>query len=452
MPHAKRKKRRTMNNGRVIALVFLLLILLGAALLTLPVASRSGVSAGVRTALFTATSATCVTGLVLCDTWSAWSGFGQCVILCLIELGGIGFMSAASLLIFAFRRKMHMNLQMLIAGSVGADDMAGIINLQKRILYGSFLIQGTGAVILTARFWPIFGFGKAWKLGIFHAVSAFCNAGFDILGFETPGASLSGYDTDLIVVLTVSALVILGGVGFVVWEELSSKRKARDWSVYTKLVLWASGILTFGGAILIYITEWNNPGTLGGLPFGEKLLAGFFQSVTTRTAGFAGLDQGALSEGGKAVTMFLMLIGGSSGSTAGGLKTVTMLVLLLFLWARIRGHDSVTVMNRSISPTQVMDAVTLFGVMTVLAFFGGTLIAATSPASFTDGLYEAVSALATVGLTTGITPSLSLAAQILMMIYMYFGRVGILTISLGFLKENRNDTRYRYAGTNLLIG
>lgn len=447
-----KKGKKPLSASRVIAVAFLGIILIGTLLLMLPLSSRDGVSAGLETSLFTATSATCVTGLILKDTWTQWSGFGQCVILCMIEIGGLGFMSVASLFIFAFRRRVNMGVQWMIAGSIGADDVNGVVGVQKRILSWGLLVQGGGALILTCRFWPVYGLGKAWKLGIFHAVSAFCNAGFDILGFESPGASVSLYGTDFITVMTLSFLIVAGGVGFLVWDELAALKKGGRLSVYAKLVLFTSGMLLIFGSLMFYLTEWNNPGTLGNMNFGEKLLAGFFQSVTTRTAGFAGMDQGALSEGGKAISIFLMLIGGSSGSTAGGLKTVTMLVLFLFLWAKIRGRDNISILHRTISEKQVLNAVTLFGVMIVLAFAGGTLIAVTSPFSFTDGLYEAVSALATVGLTTGITPSLALPAKILMMLYMYFGRVGILTISLGFLQNDRAKNEFRYAETNLLIG
>lgn len=445
-------KKRRLTTPRVIALAFAAIILIGTALLMLPAASRNGVSAGFRTAAFTATSATCVTGLVLCDTWTQWSGFGQCVILAMIEIGGLGFMSAASVIIFALRRKMNMSLQMMIAGSIGTEDMAGIMRVQKRILAVGLGIQGIGALLLTLRFRTDYDFAKSAALGIFHAVSAFCNAGFDIFGFESPGSSIALYGTDPIVIFVLSFLIVAGGIGFLVWDELAAWLKGGKMGVYAKLVLVSTGVLLAFGTVMFCLTEWQNPETLGGMKFGEKLIAAFFQSVTTRTAGFAGFDQGCLSEGGKAVTMFLMLIGGSSGSTAGGLKTVTMLVLLLFLWSRIRGRETVHIFCRTISQTQVLNAVTLFGVMIVCAFFGGTLIAATSPVGFTDGLYEAVSALATVGLTTGVTPSLSLAAQILMMLYMYFGRVGILTISLGFLQNNRAEKQYQYAETNLLIG
>ena len=437
---------------QTIALVFAGLILLGTVLLSLPAASRDGVSAGFLPALFTATSATCVTGLVMFDTFSQWSGLGQTVIICLIEIGGLGFMSAASLVIFLLRKKVGLRQRMVMAQALSVNDMASVVRLQKVVLRGSLLIQLTGALILTLHFWPQYGFKQAAIWGVFHSISAFCNAGFDIFGSMQPGSSLMLFQSDPVVLLTLGALVVVGGLGFFVWEEVVRIRKWKQLSVYTKLVLLMSGMLLVGGMIGICVLEWNNPATLGNMPWYDKLLGGFFQSVTVRTAGFDALGQGGMTDGGKVWSMLLMLVGGSSGSTAGGVKTVTMMVLLLFLWSRIRGKGSVSVFKHSIPNNQVLDAMTIISIVAGLAMFGGLFISATSPIGFTDGLYEAVSALATVGLTTGVTTSLSLPAQILIIIYMYFGRVGVLTLSLGFLMGNQAQERFRYANTNLLIG
>jgi len=254
------------------------------------------------------------------------------------------------------------------------------------------------------------------------------------------------------VLLTLGALVVVGGLGFLVWEEIATERRFRKLSVYARLVLITTAALLAAGWILTLLLEWNNPDTLGPMNLGEKLLNGLFQSVTLRTAGFAAIDQAKLTEGGKAASMVLMLIGGSSGSTAGGLKTVTFIVLFLFMTSRARGRSTVRVFKRTIPQGQVLDAMTIAFIMIALAMFGGIFISATSPVSFTDGLYEAISALATVGLTAGVTGSLSIPAQILIIIYMYFGRVGVLTISLGFLMGDRVEERFHYAETNLLIG
>lgn len=446
------KRSKALSPTKIIAVVFAMIILLGTILLMLPVASRNGVSCGLRPALFTATSATCVTGLVLYDTWTQWSGFGQIVIISLIEIGGLGFMSAASLVVFLLRRKVGLKQRMVMAQALSLTDMAGVVRLQKLVLLGSLGVQATGACILFIRFLPEYGMVRAIRWGVFHAISAFCNAGFDIFGCITPGASLMEFQSDPVVLLTLGALVVIGGLGFLVWQEVALERKFRKFSVYTRLVLIMTAALLVFGWVGYCVLEWNNPGTLGTMSFGDKLLNGLFQSITVRTAGFAAVDQAALTEAGKAMSLVLMLIGGSSGSTAGGVKTVTVVVLMLFLAARARGRSNVTIFKRRIPDSQVLDAMTIVSVVVGLAMFGGIFICATSPVSFVDALFEAVSALATVGITAGVTTSLSISAQMLMIIYMYFGRVGVLTISLGFLMGNRAEERFQYAQTNLLIG
>ena len=448
----KKWRRRPVSATKVIALTFGLIILLGAVLLSLPAASRNGISCGFRPALFTATSATCVTGLVLYDTWTQWSGFGQAVILSLIQIGGLGFMSAATLVVFLLRRKVGLKQRLVMAQALSVNDMDGIVKLQKTVLVGSFSIEAAGALILLLRFWPEYGFVTALKWGVFHSVSAFCNAGFDIFGVLNPGVSLLEFQSDPIVLLTLGTLVVVGGLGFLVWEEIVSFRQFKKCSVYTRLVLVTTAALLLGGWVGTCILEWNNTGTLGPMHWTDKLLNGLFQSITLRTAGFTSIDQALLTDGGKAFSIVLMLIGGSSGSTAGGLKTVSFIVLALFLWTRARGRETVCVYKRTIPASQVLDAMTIAFIMIFLAVFGSIFICATSPIGFADALYETVSALATVGLTAGATGSLSIPAQLLIIVYMYFGRVGVLTISLGFLAGDRAEERFRYAQTNLLIG
>ena len=447
-----RKRPKNLSATKVIALVFAAIILLGAALLTLPAASRSGVSCGFRPALFTATSATCVTGLVLYDTFTQWSGFGQVVIISLIQIGGLGFMSAATLFVFFLRRRIGLKQRLVMAQALSVSDMDGIVRLQKTVLKGSFAVEGIGAAILFLRFLPEFGFANALKWGIFHSISAFCNAGFDIFGCITPGASLMEFQSDPVVLLTLGALVVIGGLGFLVWQDVAENRSFRKCSVYTRLVLLTTLGLLLVGWFGICLLEWNNPGTLGPMSLGNKLLNGLFQSVTLRTAGFVAIDQALLTDSGKAFSMILMLIGGSSGSTAGGLKTVTFIVLILFMAARARGRSIVCIFRRTIPQSQVLDAMTIAFLMDALAIFGGIFISATSGVGFVDALYEAVSAIATVGLTAGVTGSLSVSAQLLIIVYMYFGRVGVLTISMGFLAGDKAEERYQYAQTSLLIG
>lgn len=443
------RKKIKLSPTQIIAIAFAVIVLVGACLLTLPIASRNRQSAGFLNALFTSTSATCVTGLVMYDTGSQWSVFGQVVIITLIELGGLGFMSAASAVVFLLRKKVGLRQRMLMAQAMSLDDMNGVVKLQKYVIFGSLSIQAVGALILMLRFLPEYGFGKALAWGVFHSISAFCNAGFDILG---TGQSLVTVNHDPVILITIMALISVAGLGFFVWEEVVRVHNFKKFSVYTKLVLLMTAVLIVGGAALFLLLEWNNPETLGNMGVGQKILNAFFQSVTLRTAGFAAVDQGGLTAAGKGVSILLMLIGGSSGSTAGGIKTVTFLVLVLFVWNRARGRSTVNVFRRSVPSGKVLDAMTITSLICGLAVVGAVVICAASPIGFTDALYETVSALATVGVTTGVTTSLSVVGRILVIIFMYFGRVGVLTISLGFLMGDRAEDRFRYAYTNLLIG
>ena len=447
-----KKRKIHLEPTQVIAIGFALLILLGAALLTLPAASRNGTSCGFFPALFTATSATCVTGLVLFDTYTQWSTFGQVVIITLIEIGGLGFMSAASIFVFLLRRKVGLRQKMVMAQALSLNDMDGVVKIQKLVITGSLSIQGIGALILFLRFLPEFGFQRALGWGVFHAISAFCNAGFDLFGYISPGQSVILFNDDPVVCLTLIALVTVGGLGFLVWEEMARVRCFRKFSVYTKLVLLMTAGVLIVGTLVILGLEWNNPDTLGPMPVWQKILNAFFQAGTLRTAGFVTVDQAALRDATKVAGIFIMFIGGSSGSTAGGLKTVTVLVLLLFVWAKARGKHSVHVFKRNIPQEKAVDAMTIAFITVSLSVLGGMFISAVAPVSFLDSWYEAVSAICTVGLTAGATPTIGVAAQSLLIAFMYFGRVGILTLSLGFLMGNRAKDRFQYADTNLLIG
>ncbi len=444
-------KGRPLGSEKLIALTFLVLILVGAALLTLPAASRSGRSCGFLSALFTSASASCVTGLSLFDTYTQWSPFGQIVLLCLIQIGGLGFMSFASVFFFMLNGRFGMRDSMVLSQTLGEEDMSRIRHLAGWMLRYCILTELFGALLLTARFFPVYGFHKALRLGVFHSVSAFCNAGFDLFGFLTPGGSLTPFHSDPAVLLILSFLIVTGGVGFLVWEEVFRVRRLRKMSVYTRLTLIATACLLLGGTLLFAVLEWNNPETLGPLPFFEKLLAAFFQSVTLRTAGFSGVNQAGLTEAGKSLSLFFMLVGGSSGSTAGGLKTVTLVVLLLFLYSKMRGKSTVVVFKRTIPMAQVTNALSIFGIMIALVFSGTVVLNATSPVTVTEALFESVSAIATVGLSLNATARLSPLSQVVIILFMYFGRVGVLTLSLGFLKE-KTEPRYRYADTTLLIG
>ena len=448
--HSKRNHK--LRTEQYIVVAFLAVILLGAALLTLPIASRSGTSCGFLTALFTATSSACVTGLVLVDTYVQWTAFGQIVILALIQIGGLGFMSVISVFFFLLHRKIGFQQRLIMAQGFSLNNVDGVVHLVQTVLRWTIILEGSGALILTLRFWPEYGLWQALKWGVFHSVSAFCNAGFDIFGKLRPGSSLELFVHDPVVNLVIMTLIVLGGLGFYVWMDLLKRRQRRRLSVYTKLVLTFTAILIVGGGVSFAVLEWDNPETIGSFTTGEKILASLFQSVTCRTAGFASIPQGGLSEPSKAVSVLLMLIGGSSGSTAGGIKTVTMGVLILSVLNAARGRSRLTVFGRSISNEQIRQAMTVMILMVSLAFGGAIVISAAGGFDFADSLFETASALGTVGLTAGITPSLGVGSQILIIIFMFFGRVGILTFSIGFLIANQAEERFHYAETKVLIG
>ena len=287
---------------------------------------------------------------------------------------------------------------------------------------------------------------------MFHSVSAFCNAGFDVLADTDVGGSLCRYAADPVVNFTIMALIIIGGLGFAVWGDIRHNRRFTRMSVYTRLVIIITTVLIFGGAGLFAALEWNNPGTLGSFTIPQKLMAALFQSVTLRTAGFATFDQNALSDVSKAVADFLMLVGGSSGSTAGGVKTVTVGVILLAAWSTARGRTSVQIMKRRIPQQAIANASALFILVLMLSGLGAAFLSVADHVSLENALYETISALCTVGLTTGITSSLCVASQLVLIVFMFFGRLGIMTISVGFMAADRAEERVSYAETKIMIG
>ena len=444
---------RAMSPAQVITLIFAAIVLLGACLLCLPAASRAGESCGFLTALFTSCSATCVTGLALVDTYSQWSGFGQAVLLCLIQVGGLGFMTIFSLFLMMLNAKLGLKKRMILQQTFGLTDISGVVTLLRRVILVTAVTEITCAVILTIRFAVDFPLKSAVWMGLFHSVSAFCNAGFDILGRITPGCSLSPFAGDPLVLGVVMFEIILGGLGFFVWQDLwINRRSLKNLSVYSRLALCVTAVLLVGGAVAFGVCEWTNPGTIGTMGAGGKLMNAAFQSVTTRTAGFATFSQGTMTEAGKALSCIWMLIGGCSGSTAGGIKTVTVAVLLLSALNTARGRTGLTVFRRKISREQISMATAIVTLIVSLAVVGAVILAAGNGIPFIDALFETASALGTVGLTADVTPGLNVLSQIMIIIFMFFGRVGIMTISLGFMMGDRAEDRIRYAETKLMIG
>ena len=446
-------RRRGLNATRVVAISFALIILAGALLLTLPVASRDGESAGFFTGLFTATSATCVTGLILADTWIQWSFFGQVVILAMIQLGGLGFMTVLTLVSFALHRRIGLSERLVMVSTFNLNDLDGVVRVVRHALMGTFLLEGIGAVVLAWRMIPEFGvLGGVWR-GIFHSVSAFCNAGFDLLGGRFGAfSSVAGYNDDPVVLLTIAALIAIGGLGFFVWEDILRTRSFHRLSPYSKLVLAMTAALIFFGAVFFFVEEYANPAVFGEMPLGQKIYNSIFQSVTLRTAGFDAIGQGNLSDSSKAFSSIWMLIGGSSGSTAGGLKTVTAAVLLLTLRARLTGREQVTFRGRAVPYAQVLNAMTLVLVMGLIFLVSSMIISTLEGLPYVDCAFEVASAMGTVGLTTGITPTLSMFSQSLLILLMYTGRIGLLSFSIALAVRHGRPAKLRYPEMNVMIG
>ena len=420
---------RKLSYTQIIALTFFALILLGTFLLCLPISSRTREWTDMLSAMFTATSATCVTGLSVFDTYSYWSLFGQIVILCLIQIGGLGFMTVLCLFSMLLRRNIGLRERRLLQQSAGAMQVGGIVALVRRIVIGTAIIEGSGALLLALSFCPRYGFFKGLYFAVFHSVSAFCNAGFDLLGSGGVARSLYDYSGNPFVLLPIIALILIGGLGFFVWEDIAKhKTSFRSMSLHSRIVLCASAVLFFGGAAAFFVLEYNH--LLSGQSFGEKLINSLFLSITPRTAGFSIASYADMSDGGSMLTLFLMLIGGNSGSTAGGMKVTTLVVLLTGAVAAAQGKPSVTIGKRRLDDDAVRQASAIAVIYVTVAVFVTTVICATDGLVLRDAAFEVVSAIATVGASVGITSSLSAVASVLIMILMFAGRVGGLSLAL----------------------
>lgn len=407
---------------KIIVFGYLAIILLGAGLLMLPLSSQSGQFTAFSDALFTAASATCVTGLIVFDTAVYWSLFGQLVILLLIQIGGLGFVTMGTMIAVFSRRRIGLRSRFVMQESISAPQMGGIIRLTRFVFKVTLIVESAGALLLSLRFIPRYGFAHGLYLSVFHAVSAFCNAGFDLMGTpEATGVSLTGFAGDPLVNFVIMFLIVFGGIGFFVWEDLwLHRRQPRHFSLQTKLVLSTTACLILIPAILLF--WWESPRTpQGGL---EAL----FQSVTARTAGFNTVDLTAFSSSGKLLMIILMFIGGSSGSTAGGIKTTTAAVLLLCTRAAFRRDSAVECFNRRIDDPVIKNAVTITTCYVVLAVSFAVAICQIDGVGLMAALFETVSAIATVGLSLSLTPTLSVTSQMLLVFLMYFGRVGCLTL------------------------
>ena len=446
---------RRVRAEHIFAFGFLVIILCGALLLMLPAASNDGAVTPFGDTLFTAVSATCVTGLVVVDTGVHWSLFGQCVILGLIQIGGLGFMSFALFLLGALGRRVSPRIRNLTAQSFGLDSGSGIRRLVVRIFIGTAVIEGCGALLLMIRTIPRLGVGRGIFSGIFLAVSAFCNAGFDPFGgvITEPFSSVTAFSDDPLMLLVLAALIILGAAGFLVWSDLWDRfRHGTRIRMYSRFVLVITAGLLIGGTALIAILEWNNPATIGTLSVPQKLLSAFFQAVTPRTAGFDAINQTAMRDASKVVSMILMFVGGASGSTAGGAKVGTVGVMLVSVWATLLGTREVRVMKRTIPPESVSRALCILFILLTAISLSALCLVLWDGVSMEAALYECFSAYCTVGLSLSLTPTLGMASRLLLIFAMYSGRVGILTLSCVLLRRDDGDDAIRYPQAKLLIG
>lgn len=449
---SKLYKRKSINPTRYIVLGFGAIILFGALLLCLPVAARDGQSTPWLTCLFTATSATCVTGLVLVDTAIHWSWFGQAVILLLLQLGGLGFVTLISIIPFALNQRIGLSQRLVMASAMNLDRVAGVVRVVRHALLGTLLIEGIGAVLLAIRFVPQFGLKGIW-FSVFHSVSAFCNGGFDILGrYSGAYSSLASYQGDPLVLGTIMALIVIGGLGFFVWEDLIQKQCWKKLTLYSKMVLSITAVLIVLGTVYFAVAEWDNPATLGEMPLWQRPLNALFQSVTLRTAGYATFDMGGLREGSAVMSIVLMLIGGSSGSTAGGLKTVTVGILLLALRDGLRGRDQVVFRGRRIPGRKVLDAMTLTLTVVLLFLSASMLLSLVDQVPYVQAAFEVASAMGTVGVTMGITPDLTTPSALLIILLMFLGRVGILSFSIAFLTRGKERNKITYPAAEVMVG
>lgn len=452
---ARRRKayemKRKFSQTRIIALGYLIVIITGAVLLALPAASRDGESAGAVNALFTAASASCVTGLVVLDTATSWTLFGQIVIIALIQVGGLGFMTIATMFSMLLKRKIGVREKSILVESVNMEHIGGIMTITRKIIAGTAIFEGVGAILLATRFIPRFGFLKGAWYGVFHSVSAFCNAGFDLMGVSKPYVSLCEYSSDVVVNLTVCALIIVGGIGFLVWDDVGKKKlKFKYYQLHTKLVLTVTFLLLTISTVLFLAFERDF--TSKGLGFGERLLNAFFISASSRTAGFNTVNAADMSPASKLLTIFLMFIGGSPGSTAGGIKTTTLAVIAISTFNGLARRQSQGIFGRRLTKDAIHRASSATFMNITLSLCGIIAVCFAQPdLSPFDVTYECISAIGTVGLSTGITCSLSTFSRLTTAFLMLCGRVGSVSFALA-LMEKRAAPPIKNPRENITIG
>ncbi len=435
-------RKKKLTPIRIVVLSFLGLIIIGGILLMLPFSSASHTFTNPLSAFFTSTSAVCVTGLVVVDTGTFWSGWGKLIIITLIQFGGLGYMTIATFFLLAFNRRVSLGHRFAFKEGLNVSELSGIMRFAKTTLAIVAFFEGFGAIALAVRFMRDYPFWRALEMGAFHSVSAFCNAGFDIIGGFR---SFTGYVNDLTVNITVMILIVMGGIGFyVLWQVVNSvisfgKKRKKRLSLHLKIVLRTTGWLILIGAALFLLLEWRNPSSIGNLPIKGKILAAFFQAITPRTAGFNTVAMSSLHQATLFILMILMFIGGSPGGTAGGIKTTTFVIFVVSMLKAIKGHKKVVIMGRTIDDDTVSRAVFVVGFALFVVIVSTIVILTVENDKFTflQVLFEVFSAFGTVGLSTGITPHLSDISRIVIIVTMFVGRVGPLSLILSMVGRKK---------------
>ena len=450
------KKRFSLSTTHIIMLSFLIAIFLGSLLLFLPVSQSGAEPISYLDALFTATTSTCVTGLVTVTTASAWSTFGHIVILFLIQIGGLGIITIMSGLMIAMKKRVSLSNRLLIQDAFNLNTMSGLVRFVKRVILGTFIIEGLGALLYMTVFVPEFGARGIW-ISLFNSISAFCNAGIDIIGSN----SLMNYTTNPIINFVTCFLITMGGIGYIVWWDIlfviKSKRNQKTkifkhLTLHSKIALCSTLVFIFVGAVLFLIFEYNNTSTIGGMSFFDKCQASLFQSVTTRTAGFASVSQAELHNSSALVSLLLMFIGGSPVGTAGGIKTVTFWVLIASAVSSVRGKDETTLFNRTVSKEAVQKAIAVAGTSFAILFTSTVALCAVSDAPALDIIYETVSATATVGLSRDFTATLNNAGKVIIIATMYLGRVGPISLAVAFKLRKKTQNIIKNPVEKISIG
>lgn len=445
-----KKMIRRLTQTQMIVIGFCLVILSGTILLMLPISTREGVVTPPIDALFTTVSASCVTGLIIADTYQYWSIFGQIVIISLIQIGGLGFMTIGVFFAVVLRKKIGLWVRGTLQESVNIMQTGGIVRLAKKIIIGTAVFEGTGALILSIHFSRTMDWGQAVYYGIFHSVSAFCNAGFDLMGKDGEYISLTGYSGDWTVNLVIMLLIIIGGIGFFIWNDLSeNKLHFRRWKLHTKITILMTLALVFGGAAVLFVLEYNN--TLAGRPLDEQILCSLFGSVTARTAGFNTVDTAALTDSSKLFTVLLMFIGGSPGSTAGGIKTTTFVVLAASVYSGLFDKRECSMFGRRLSRDVVRKASTVLCTNLMLCVTAVLIIVTATSLDVTDVIFEVASAMGTVGMSAGITRDMDAVSKISLIFLMFCGRVGSMTFALS-LKGHKVEPPVRLPEEEVMIG